>query len=68
MKPEAKAEVPTPEKQSGTETKGGTRESTTASKTEGDSAVTPSKHAVSFCCHLIHVYVVVFAKFHHVTL
>ncbi|XP_056174182.1 uncharacterized protein LOC115675410 isoform X3 [Syzygium oleosum] len=45
VKPETKAEVPTPEKQSGTETKGGTRESTTASKTEGDSAVTPSKHA-----------------------
>ncbi|KAF8013357.1 hypothetical protein BT93_I1256 [Corymbia citriodora subsp. variegata] len=38
VKPETKAEVPTPEKQDGT------RESATASKTGGDNAVTPSKH------------------------
>ncbi|KAI3407270.1 AAA domain-containing protein [Psidium guajava] len=43
VKPEKKAEVPTPGKRSGTETKGGTRESATASKIGGDGAVTPSK-------------------------
>lgn len=64
MKPETKAEAPTPEKQSGTEMIGGTRETATASKTGGDSAVTPSKPPVSFCHHLTHVYVVIFAKYY----